>query len=112
MAGFSPVIGNRVNLDLYANLRPVKLYPGVRHRIHGQPPPSIWLSGFLFFSENSGERGPNDVSVVASVVAPLVGRVDMRSVMPQLVRNPRVLARFVAAPGQEHWRCPCSGKKM
>src|SRR4051812_16198606 len=29
MAGYSPVIGNRINLDLYANVRPVKLYPGV-----------------------------------------------------------------------------------
>jgi isocitrate/isopropylmalate dehydrogenase len=33
MAGWSPVIGNRATLDLYANVRPVKLLPGVRHRI-------------------------------------------------------------------------------
>lgn len=36
MAGWSPVIGNRTRLDLYANIRPVKLYPGVAHRIHGK----------------------------------------------------------------------------
>ena len=36
MAGYSPVIGNRTRLDLYANVRPVKLYPGVSHRIHGK----------------------------------------------------------------------------
>jgi 3-isopropylmalate dehydrogenase len=36
MAGWSPVIGNRTRLDLYANVRPVKLYPGVSHRIHGR----------------------------------------------------------------------------
>jgi isocitrate/isopropylmalate dehydrogenase len=36
MAGYSPVIGNRVRLDLYANVRPVKLWPGVKHRIHGK----------------------------------------------------------------------------
>jgi 3-isopropylmalate dehydrogenase len=35
MAGYSPVIGNRVELDLYANVRPVKLLPGIRHKIHG-----------------------------------------------------------------------------
>lgn len=35
MAGYSPVIGNRLALNLYANIRPVKLYPGVQHRIHG-----------------------------------------------------------------------------
>ena len=36
MAGHSPVIGLRTNLDLYANVRPVKLYKGVTHRIHGR----------------------------------------------------------------------------
>jgi 3-isopropylmalate dehydrogenase len=36
MAGWSPVLGNRTRLDLYANVRPVKLWPGVRHRIHGK----------------------------------------------------------------------------
>ncbi len=35
MAGYSAVIGNRLTLDLYANVRPVKLLPGVRHRISG-----------------------------------------------------------------------------
>ncbi|MCA9664521.1 MAG: isocitrate/isopropylmalate dehydrogenase family protein [Myxococcales bacterium] len=35
MAGWSPVIGNRTRLDLYANVRPVKLLPGVCHRVHG-----------------------------------------------------------------------------
>jgi 3-isopropylmalate dehydrogenase len=37
MAGWSPVIGTRAALDLYANVRPVKLYEGVNHKIHGQP---------------------------------------------------------------------------
>jgi isocitrate/isopropylmalate dehydrogenase len=36
MAGYSAVIGNRVLLDLYANVRPVRLYPGVQHLISGQ----------------------------------------------------------------------------
>lgn len=35
MAGWSAVLGNRTRLDLYANVRPVKLYPGILHRIHG-----------------------------------------------------------------------------
>ena len=35
MAGWSPVIGNRLRFDLYANIRPVKLYEGVRARISG-----------------------------------------------------------------------------
>jgi isocitrate/isopropylmalate dehydrogenase len=36
MAGWSPVIGNRSKLDLYANIRPVRLYDGVRARICGE----------------------------------------------------------------------------
>ena len=35
LAGFAQVIGNRQKLDLYANVRPVKLYAGVKHKIHG-----------------------------------------------------------------------------
>ena len=41
MAGYSPVIGNRVELDLYANVRPVKLLPGIEHSIHGKHKP-VW----------------------------------------------------------------------
>ncbi len=33
MAGWSPVIGNRTRMNLYANIRPVKLYEGVKARI-------------------------------------------------------------------------------
>jgi 3-isopropylmalate dehydrogenase len=36
MAGYSAVIGNRVALDLYANVRPVRLFAGVQHLISGQ----------------------------------------------------------------------------
>ncbi|MEZ5064102.1 MAG: isocitrate/isopropylmalate family dehydrogenase [bacterium] len=36
LAGYAQVIGNRNRLDLYANVRPVKLYPGVQHKVHGR----------------------------------------------------------------------------
>ena len=36
MAGYSPVIGNRMRLDLYANIRPVRCLPGTKHGISGQ----------------------------------------------------------------------------
>ncbi|HEY5833065.1 isocitrate/isopropylmalate dehydrogenase family protein [Streptomyces sp.] len=35
MAGWSAIVGNRVRLDLFANVRPVRLYPGVRHFVSG-----------------------------------------------------------------------------
>ena len=44
MAGYSPVIGNRTQLNLYANVRPIKLYPGVKHRIHGANK-QVWEPG-------------------------------------------------------------------
>ncbi len=36
MAGWSPVIGNRMKLDLYANIRPVKCLQGMKHGISGK----------------------------------------------------------------------------
>jgi isocitrate/isopropylmalate dehydrogenase len=36
IAGAGVVFGLRFGLDLYANVRPCKLYPGVRHNISGQ----------------------------------------------------------------------------
>jgi isocitrate/isopropylmalate dehydrogenase len=41
MAGWSPVIGNRMKLDLYANVRPVRCLPGTKHGISGQFS-SVW----------------------------------------------------------------------
>jgi 3-isopropylmalate dehydrogenase len=55
MAGWSPVIGNRTRLDLYANVRPVKLYPGVRARISGERK-QVWDPAnvdMLFIRENT-----------------------------------------------------------
>jgi 3-isopropylmalate dehydrogenase len=36
MAGWSPVIGNRIRLDLYANIRPVKVLPGLTQGLAGR----------------------------------------------------------------------------
>ena len=36
MAGWSAIVGNRIRLDLYANLRPVRLLPGVVHQVSGR----------------------------------------------------------------------------
>lgn len=55
MAGWSAIVGNRVNLDLWANVRPVKLYPGVRHMISGRHQ-QVWEPGnvdMVFVRENT-----------------------------------------------------------
>src|SRR5213080_835575 len=44
LAGFAQVILNRRKLDLYANVLPVKLYPGVKHKIHGTLK-QVWDAG-------------------------------------------------------------------
>ena len=36
LAGGSVILGLRSGLDLYANVRPIKLYEGVPHKIHGK----------------------------------------------------------------------------
>jgi len=36
LAGANVIFGLRFGLDLYANVRPVKLYPGVPHKIHDE----------------------------------------------------------------------------
>ena len=35
MAGGQVILGLRSGLKLYANVRPIKLYPGVQHKVHG-----------------------------------------------------------------------------
>ena len=55
MAGYSPVIGNRSRLDLYANVRPVALYPGIQHKIHDRLS-QVWLPekvDMVFVRENT-----------------------------------------------------------
>jgi 3-isopropylmalate dehydrogenase len=36
LAGGQVILGLRSGLDLYANVRPIRLYEGVRHKIHGE----------------------------------------------------------------------------
>jgi len=33
LAGYAQVIGNRMRLQLYVNVRPIRLFPGVRHKV-------------------------------------------------------------------------------
>jgi len=46
LAGYAQVIGNRNRLDLFANVRPVKLYPGVQHKVHGKMM-RVWEPGLV-----------------------------------------------------------------
>ena len=55
IAGAGVVFGLRFGLDLYANVRPTKLYPGVRHKIHDAFV-EVWKPGkvdFVIVRENT-----------------------------------------------------------
>ena len=87
MAGYSPVIGNRVALDLYANIRPVRCLPGTRHGLAGRfrevwPPEAVDM---VIIRENTeglysgiGERTPEratDLRVITRRASERVSRV-------------------------------------
>ena len=64
LAGFAQVILNRRKLDLYANVRPVKLYPGVKHKIHGELK-QVWEPGkvdYVVIRENTEDAYTGETS--------------------------------------------------
>ena len=61
LAGGSLVLGVRFGLDLYANVRPTKLYPGVQHKIHDGFK-QVWEPGkvdFVIVRENTEDLYSN-----------------------------------------------------
>lgn len=55
IAGAGVLFGLRFGLDLYANVRPTKLYPNVRHKVH-EAFKQVWESGkvdFVIVRENT-----------------------------------------------------------
>ncbi len=113
MAGYSPVIGNRTRLDLYANVRPVKLYPGVRHRIHGTMK-QVWEPGkvdMVILRENTeglyagfgGTLAPGGRGVVAAD-----SRVITRASSERIIRRAFAIAeKRNGAPGDGKKRVTC-----
>ena len=98
MAGHSPVIGNRAQLELFANVRPVKLFPGIRQRIHGAHS-QVWSANkvdMVFVRENTegmytgigGRTRANGVDTVASDT-----RLITRVASERVIRHAFELAR-------------------
>ena len=98
MAGFSPVIGNRIKLNLYANIRPVKLYKGVQHRVHGAHK-QVWEPGkvdMVFLRENTEGLYAPTGGQLAPGGRPEVGidtRVITRRASEQIIRHAFELCR-------------------
>ena len=113
MAGWSPVIGNRTRLDLYANIRPVKLYKGVRARISGAQQ-EVWKPenvDMVFIRENTedlyagigGVLRPGGRGVVATDV-----RLGTRAASERVIRLAFDMARERnGAPKDKKKRVTC-----
>lgn len=66
LAGFAQVILNRQKLGLYANVRPVKLYPGVKHKIHGVLK-QVWDAGkvdYVVIRENTEDAYTGETNAI------------------------------------------------
>ena len=66
LAGFAQVILNRQKLNLYANVRPVKLYAGVKHKIHGELK-QVWEPGkvdYVVIRENTEDAYTGETSSI------------------------------------------------
>ncbi len=93
LAGFAQVIGNRQKLDLYANVRPVKLYAGVKHKIHSELK-QVWEPGkvdYVVIRENTEDAYTGETNEIAE------GRITpiriTRSATERVVRYAFNLAR-------------------
>ena len=55
LAGYAQVIANRKRLQLYANVRPIKMYPGIRAKVHNSFK-DVWETGkvdYVVIRENT-----------------------------------------------------------
>ncbi len=110
MAGHSAVLGNRMRLDLYANVRPVRLYPGVHHRIHGKSR-HVWEPSqvdIIFVRENTeGLYSPTGGILAPGNVAQ-VG-IDTRVITRR--GSERVIRRAFEICQRKKRGAPADGKK-
>jgi 3-isopropylmalate dehydrogenase len=101
------IFGLRLGLDLYANVRPVKLYPNVRHEVSGQFR-RIWDDvDFVIVRENTeGAYAPARESLERE------GQMDM-SIDNRLItrKGSERIIRFAFALAQERNGSPLDGKK-
>ncbi len=114
MAGWSPVIGNRTRLDLFANVRPVRLSPGVLHAVSGARK-LVWEPGrvdMVFVRENTeglyagiGGRLPPDDDAHMAVDT----RIITRAASQRVTRFAFELSqeRASGAPGDGRKRVTC-----
>ena len=112
MAGWSPVIGNRMKLDLYANIRPVRCLPGTKHQLSGTFK-AVWSPetvDMVIIRENTeglysgiGDKSPEKATDL---------RVITRRASERVIRKAFELSRQrgTGAPGDGKKRVTCIAK--
>src|SRR5213079_2582211 len=84
VAGVGVVFGLRFGLDLYANVRPTKLYPNVRHKVHDGFK-QVWEPGkvaFVIVREST-----EGLYTPARGIASRVGRIGLAVTLPSAARS-------------------------
>jgi isocitrate/isopropylmalate dehydrogenase len=113
MAGYSAVIGNRTKLDLFANVRPVKLFEGVGHTISGETT-QVWKPenvDMVFLRENTEGLYVGSGSILAPGGVSQVGtdtRIITRRASERIIRMAYETAmKRDGAPGDKKRRVTC-----
>ena len=109
MAGWSPVIGNRIKLGLYANIRPIRLLKGVRHGLSGRFA-QVWEPGMvdlIFLRENTEGlySGIGGIAGDAAIDTRVITRTASRRVIRKAFEASR--ARGTGAPVDGKKRVTC-----
>jgi isocitrate/isopropylmalate dehydrogenase len=107
MAGWSPVIGNRLGLDLYANVRPVRCLRGIKHGISGQFS-SVWSADkvdMVILRENTEGL----YSGIGEIEADHQRATDLRVITRRA--SERVIRRAFEISMQRGRGAPADGKK-
>jgi 3-isopropylmalate dehydrogenase len=106
LAGYALVIGNRLRLELFVNVRPIKLLPGVRHKVSGRFM-DIWQPGqvdYVVCRENTEEAYSGKTLDMTDPEGRVVGRMTpievTRAATERVCRYAFELARQRKARGK------------
>ncbi len=106
LAGYALVIGNRLRMELFVNVRPIKLLPGVRHKVSGKFL-DIWEPGqvdYVVCRENTEEAYSGKTLDLTDPEGQVIGRMTpievTRKATERVVRYAFDLARQRKARGR------------
>jgi 3-isopropylmalate dehydrogenase len=78
LAGYAQVIGNRMRMQLFANVRPIKLFPGVRHKVSGSFQ-DVWKPenvDYVVVRENTEEAYTGRTSALTNEAGEEIGKMS------------------------------------